>query len=549
MTTQDSEPHPASLELLSRTHSARRLPPIRRWLLLGLLLVESVALTALTFTLRNDMQTLQLENARTIMQHVSENVLEQTRNYLEPAERTVLELESFARLGLVDVNATAFGRVLLEELVTKPQLTGLYYGSSRGAFVYAKREDVGFQLKRITVANGRRRVTFTRFDASLRPLATRIDPHDRFDPRTRSWYKAALAREALVWTGPYVFFTSQRPGITTAMPRYTTDGQPLGVFGVDIELTQLSAFISSIPTSPNGTSFIATDGGDVVSMVGLSDTLKTGSRSLPKLEKVAPPESVALQRQGLKDTDFHTFASQGKDWVGVLRPLLVNQDANWWLGIHAPQSDFVGSTETLFNRQLGQAALISAVVFLFAVPLIWRVSSPIEGWYRRATTDELTGLLNRSEFTAQTNRALRQGRGLGVVIMLDLDGFKAVNDAYGHQTGDLILQTVAQRLRRRVRHRDLIARFGGDEFALFMPDIASSTASHRLETWRRDIVAPFEALVTVSAGLVEIQPLDTLDERLHAADLALLEAKARGKNRIVAPMTVQATTPYLETMN
>lgn len=94
----------------------------------------------------------------------------------------------------------------------------------------------------------------------------------------------------------------------------------------------------------------------------------------------------------------------------------------------------------------------------------------------RATHDALTGLANRwlfeEKFRDALARALRSGRAGGLVLV-DLDGFKAVNDRYGHDTGDLLLETVAARLRGGLRRTDTVARWGGDEFAVLVEQVGS----------------------------------------------------------------------------
>lgn len=98
-------------------------------------------------------------------------------------------------------------------------------------------------------------------------------------------------------------------------------------------------------------------------------------------------------------------------------------------------------------------------------------------------TDELTGLLNRRGFNAQFRRALaaqrRSGAAGGVLVMIDLDGFKGINDTHGHQAGDAYLRQVARLLAARVRDHDVVARLGGDEFAILLNGTDVETAETR----------------------------------------------------------------------
>lgn len=100
-------------------------------------------------------------------------------------------------------------------------------------------------------------------------------------------------------------------------------------------------------------------------------------------------------------------------------------------------------------------------------------------------TDELTGLLNRRGFNSQFRRALaaarRQGAQGGLLVMIDLDGFKAINDTHGHLAGDAYLRHVARLLSARVRDHDVVARLGGDEFAILLTGTDIETGAARAQ--------------------------------------------------------------------
>lgn len=518
--------------MFSRKQPRNSLPPIRQWLLLGLVALQSIGIIALLLAARSNTTGLQLENARTIMQHVSESVLERTQRFLAPAEQTASVLQGLMSRGTLLPNSKAFDDFLLEQLKAVPQLTGLYYGGVDGSFIFAKREKIGFSLKKIVVVKNQVLTSLLIFDQQFVLLSNSQIANDGYDPRSRPWFQKALNRQALIWTGPYVFFSSQRPGITTALPVRNLASKVSGVVGVDIEISVLSDFISNIPTSPNGSAFIVTKSGEVVGMPQLALKLQPKSRTLPKLVEVGSEQAKALQKLSQNQETLQSYRVANQDWVGLMRPLLINQDADWLLGIHAPRLDFVGSSEDVFNRQLWQTILVSLLVVIASIPLIWRVSSPIETWYKRATTDELTQLLNRTEFLARAKKVLPLTTSSSVVVMFDLDKFKTVNDVFGHDAGDKVLKTITQRLRERVRQYDLVARFGGDEFAMLLPDVSLSIAQERLELWRTEIVEPFRQMVSVSFGITEINATDVIEEKLVEADYALLAAKKTGKNRI-----------------
>jgi diguanylate cyclase (GGDEF)-like protein len=152
---------------------------------------------------------------------------------------------------------------------------------------------------------------------------------------------------------------------------------------------------------------------------------------------------------------------------------------------------------------------------------------------REARTDPLTGAANRRGWDGELERELSRCRRTGAplaVALIDLDQFKAFNDAHGHQAGDALLCDVAVALRTQLRGVDLLARWGGEEFAVALPgcdaDLAQDVA-HRL---RRATPGG----QTCSVGLTTAVPNDTPDSVLRRADSALYEAKRAGRNRVVA---------------
>lgn len=163
-----------------------------------------------------------------------------------------------------------------------------------------------------------------------------------------------------------------------------------------------------------------------------------------------------------------------------------------------------------------------------------------------AVRDELTGLYNRRHFQEvlqiEWKRAVRFHRPISV-LMIDVDHFKAYNDNFGHLHGDHVLRHLAEVLRRNLREVDTVARFGGEEFVVLLPDTDRAGALHVGEKLRRLIEQerfpiPQEGAVrplTISAGLA-VHPDDAqhIEDLIDHADIALYEAKDTGRNRVVA---------------
>ena len=167
-----------------------------------------------------------------------------------------------------------------------------------------------------------------------------------------------------------------------------------------------------------------------------------------------------------------------------------------------------------------------------------------DGLRRMAERDALTGLANRSLFQSRfLDRAAGDscGAGLGALVLLDLDGFKAINDRFGHAAGDACLETLGRRLSLGFSDAMLVARIGGDEFAILMPALArtNGTTAARIGRELEHLAAPILwrdriLKLTASAGIaVPDDPFDYDAEALYAAgDAALYRAKREGRNAV-----------------
>lgn len=161
---------------------------------------------------------------------------------------------------------------------------------------------------------------------------------------------------------------------------------------------------------------------------------------------------------------------------------------------------------------------------------------------RLAASDSLTELANRRSFfesaTAEVQRAQRYGHPVSLQ-MLDIDHFKSINDHFGHAAGDEVLRKLASVLRANLRHNDLAARIGGEEFVVLLPETQLEDAAQHAERLRMAIAAlrfPFdqsEHSITVSIGVAALDAGElSPDPMLMRADRGLYRAKADGRNRV-----------------
>jgi two-component system, cell cycle response regulator len=161
--------------------------------------------------------------------------------------------------------------------------------------------------------------------------------------------------------------------------------------------------------------------------------------------------------------------------------------------------------------------------------------------YRLATTDSLTSLLNKASITRTLSEeigdALRYRRWISIILM-DLDGFKSMNDLNGHLVGDRILQSVANTLKTALRKRDKAGRFGGDEFLIILPETGVKGSAQVAERIRKTIETTISAElnlpsgISASLGIASCRTdIASAEELLERADVALYRAKSLGRNR------------------
>jgi diguanylate cyclase len=163
---------------------------------------------------------------------------------------------------------------------------------------------------------------------------------------------------------------------------------------------------------------------------------------------------------------------------------------------------------------------------------------------QQVTTDALTGLANRRGFEAALHEACDQAtKNLGelTLILLDIDHFKNVNDTYGHLVGDKVIRNVGTLLSENIKGKDTVARLGGEEFAVLLPDTTLTNAARVAEALRaaiersrlrRSDTGEAVGLVTVSMGVTVFHPNDSYEDFFGRADQALYTAKREGRNRV-----------------
>lgn len=238
-------------------------------ILLGVVLTQVISAAMIFawffYTIRAELNDLTSLNAQeTVLRSV-----EATERYFQPGGATV---EATRRLIASDVlsrdRPDRIARYFFEQLRLRPQLAGVYVGYRDGGFVYVMRSDRespgGTRTKIITAGSQGRTVDLVWRDPDYRTVKAEQDPDDDYDPRARPWYAAAADKTGVVWTRPYVFFTSRKPGITASAAVTGMDGTVEAVVGVDMEMDAVSRYLRQTAFGRGKAAFVVTADGEVV---------------------------------------------------------------------------------------------------------------------------------------------------------------------------------------------------------------------------------------------------------------------------------------------
>ncbi len=160
---------------------------------------------------------------------------------------------------------------------------------------------------------------------------------------------------------------------------------------------------------------------------------------------------------------------------------------------------------------------------------------------KTSTLDPLTGAYNRQVLSGFLEEAIKGSREKGSpfsLLMLDIDHFKKVNDTYGHLIGDQVLQLLVMLLKKTLRDRDYVVRFGGEEFLIILHDISYENSCRIAERIRilmeENMSTPMRRPITVSIGVVSYHQDETIKDLLQRVDDNLYKAKTSGRNVVVA---------------
>ena len=365
-----------------------------------------------------------------------------------------------------------------------------------------------------------------------------------------------------MWTNAFTLGGNNSLAIATSAKLTDSMQKDAGVLGVSVRLSELSELLSTVPIGTLGSAIILDSN---LNEIAVSERYSSNVAQ-PSDASIAPWKT-GLNAQQAKaeslsiDGAGHPLAYIDKDWfspdgaqVNVQRRIKLFDGALQWRVILQSQvAEIDASTKQLVWEDLYQKIAIVLLPGLLALLVVIGLRGSIHRLHRRATIDFLTRALNREEFHARLTRRLlkaRSGKGKPVdwiAVVIDLDGFKQINDQHGHDAGDAILVTVVSRLQQKVGRYGFVGRLGGDEFAVALkvaPGVDTRAVVEHLRHWvvRESIrSAKGEHFIGMTAGLAVAEVDDTSHSLLDKADQALVQGKAIEKNRTyIASLEVPA---------
>jgi len=361
---------------------------LKKWWITLCFISLAVALTAIIIipystTSREALTGL----AHDIMLNISAYTLDKSESYLSPAEKAA-ELTRF----LADSNIVSGDRsekmlqYFKEQLSLYHQFTGIYYGNTKGEFFMVTRSNDkvkdGLFTKTIKIKDGKRTTKLIWSTPDHQELESKFAPLDKFDPRKRPWFIDSLVSNDVIWTAPYIFFTSQKPGITTASPVYDKAGRLRGVVGVDITIDRLSIFLKQLSIGKNGKAFIVDTSGNVVAFPDLEALKQTTQNNKVRLSKINELPDILSRKafnslhllpdQLPKKHVFTTFEHNNERYISVFTPFK-NDHWPWIIGLYLPENDYLGGIKKEYKLSL----IIAALAVLITGFIGWAVARKI----------------------------------------------------------------------------------------------------------------------------------------------------------------------------
>jgi len=477
-----------------------------------------------------------------LLTNLQDRIGQEVIAYLTPASRAALLARSMMASNVTFEEHAAFEAFASSALRETPQIDAVYTGDAEGNFFMVQRgAQGGTESELIHNAPGARTVEWVQHDPSGQAIGRRLDPDETFDPRVRGWYQGALQSDDIFWTGVYVFFSKREPGITAAV-RYDRAKGEGHVFGVDITLETLSAFLNSLKIGHHGRAAIIDDSGHVVAGANMVRPLReqSGQFVTARLDEVGDPLLAAAYDHFRVEGYGRRIINVGTVPVVAIGSRLPIAGRTWSLLMVVPEEDFTGFVASNARTALRLSLVVVAgIVVLVALVVrhglradrtarqmlergraIERQSVALEDLAHQRDMFDRSQAAPLRSLTA-TLAGLADARRVGVWQMLNEGRLLDCEDAYERDSGDHL---AGLRLTRSELPQFFAALGSGEDI-----EVVDAAADQRTAEFQRVLMHQFgsRSLFVVAArttdrllGAITLEDAARLADTRHFVTLA-----------------------------
>jgi hypothetical protein len=298
------------------------------------------------------------------------------KGYLMPASDLVRIGAETSRNHLDQIWSTNRTPVGIEVLRTYPQLSSFYGSDKQGNFVmHRQKPDGSIDTKVIKREPSNVRVTWIYRDAAGNVVNKEISGDDGYDPRARPWYKGAVKTRKLFWSDVYIFFTDKVPGLTVSFPLYAQNDQLLAVFGIDIKLEKISAFLANLKIGQSGRAMIIEDDGVLVAYPELERAYRRNGDMLETVmlnELDDPVLTRAFNRFKIDGHGKRVLEVDDRRYLNTVTSLKPSFGRDWSVMIVVAEEDFIGFLRANLRKVLLMTGVIVIITGILAVLLVYQ---------------------------------------------------------------------------------------------------------------------------------------------------------------------------------
>jgi putative two-component system response regulator len=361
---------------------------IKKVLIGGIFVGILILVSLIVFSSYYSSKKVMLRHADNIMNTISSLTLDKSLQFMQKAKNAADLSKRLATNKVVNSeNSDLMFKYFYEQLEMNDHFSSIYYGSKNGDFIMLLKNKKGFLRKEILNTGDKRKVLKIQYDKKMKTVLSKDENPDKYDPRVRPWYIKALTQKDLIWTSPYVFFTSKQPGITTAAPIFNKDKKIEGVVGVDIEINDLAKFISNLKISENSKVFMMDSSLKMIAFPDKNTVKYNKEKETSELKSIFEiDDEISLSAYNrfkqknldIKNKELFSFeVDDGTVYHSLFLPFKIN-NIEWIIGMYLPENDYLG--DIIKNQKMNVIiSFIFALVFIVISYFIARsIIKPIE---------------------------------------------------------------------------------------------------------------------------------------------------------------------------